>query len=94
MEGNNSTSARKAALLVSYIIFVFNIVMPVFLITVVFRRFEILKLKHGKQSFNALLTNIDKQSKIRVGNIIYFFFRRALTAILLTLKIDHTFIFL
>lgn len=52
IEGDNKTSARKAALLISYIIFVINIVLPVGLIAVVFRRFEILKIKEAKQSFN------------------------------------------
>jgi len=48
VQGENTTTARKAALLVSYVIFVINIVMPVFLITIVFRRFEILKIKEAK----------------------------------------------
>ena len=52
VEGQNQTTARKAALLVSYVIFVINIVLPVFLITIIFRRFEILKIKEAKQSFN------------------------------------------
>jgi len=94
IEGDNTTTARKAALLISYVIFVFNIVMPVFLITIVFRRFEILKIKEAKQSFNTLLLKIDKQAKIRVGNAAYFFLRRIITAILLTLPITSTFIFL
>lgn len=94
VEGNNSTTARKAALLISYIIFVINIILPVGLIALVFRRFEILKIKEAKQSFNTLLLKIDKQAKIRVGNAAYFFFRRIVTAVLLTLPITSTFIFL
>lgn len=94
VEGNNSTTARKAALLISYIIFVINIILPVGLIALVFRRFEILKIKEAKQSFNTLLLKIDKQAKIRVGNAAYFFLRRIITAVLLTLPITSTFIFL
>jgi hypothetical protein len=48
IEGNNSTTARKAALLTSYVIFVINIVLPVVLITTLFRRFDILKIKEAK----------------------------------------------
>jgi signal transduction histidine kinase len=94
IEGNNNTIARKLALILSYVLFVVNIVLPVFLLTVIYRRFEILKIKEAKQSFNTMLLQIDKASKIRVANPAYFFFRRLMTAILLTLPIDNTFIFL
>jgi hypothetical protein len=94
MEDNNSTSLRKALLLISYILFIISILLPTFLITLIFRRFEILKIKEAKQSFNTLLLKIDKSSKWRIANPAYFFARRMLTAILLTLPIDNTFIFL
>jgi len=94
IEGNNSTAARKLALLLSYVLFLVSIVLPLFLITLILRRFEILKIKAAKQSFNTLLLKIDKASKWRVMNPAYFFGRRLLTAMLLTLPIDNTFIFL
>jgi len=90
----NDTVLRKAALLVSYIIFVVNIVLPVFLIAHINRKFEILAMKEAKQSFNTLLLKIDKASRWRIINPAYFFARRLLTAMLLTLPIDNTFIFL
>jgi hypothetical protein len=93
-EGNNATSARKTALLFSYVMFVINIVLPVILVTIIYRRFDILKIKDAKQSFNTLLLRIDKNSKVRVVVPAYFFVRRCLTACLLTLQIDNTFIFL
>lgn len=93
-EGNNSSTARKAALLLSYVLFVVNIVLPCFLITLIYRRFQILAIKEAKQSFNALLTHIDKASRYRVGNPAYFFVRRLITAVLLTLPINNTMIFL
>jgi hypothetical protein len=93
-EPNNSTTWRKAALLTSYVLFVLAIIIPVFLIAHVNRRFEILSLKEAKQSFNTLLLKIDKGSRWRVMNPAYFFARRFLTAILLTLPIENTFIFL
>jgi hypothetical protein len=86
--------ARKAALLLSYALFVLAIVFPVILITKVNRSFEILMLKEAKQSFNTLLLKIDKASRWRVMNPAYFFARRLLTAMLLTLPIENTFIFL
>lgn len=38
-EGKNDSTARKAALLLSYVLFVVNIVVPSFLITLIYRRF-------------------------------------------------------
>lgn len=94
IEGDNSTTMRKMAVLLSYVLFVISIVMPVFLISIIFRRFAVLKLKEAKKSFNTLLLKIDKGSKWRVINPAYFFARRLLTALLLTLPIENTFIFL
>jgi hypothetical protein len=54
----------------------------------------VLKLKEAKKGFNTLLLKIDKGSKWRVINPAYFFARRLLTALLLTLPIENTFIFL
>jgi len=94
MDEKNETVARKAALLLSYILFVVNIVLPVFLIAHINRRFDILAMKEAKQSFNSLLLKIDKASRWRIMNPAYFFGRRLLTAMLLTLPIENTFIFL
>jgi len=94
MDENNSTTARKAALLLSYLVFILSIIIPIFLIAHINRRFEILQLKQAKQSFNTLLLKIDKASRWRVMNPAYFFARRLLTAMLLTLPINNTFIFL
>lgn len=94
IEGDNSTTMRKMAVLLSYVLFVVSIVMPVFLVSIIFRRFAVLKLKEAKKSFNTLLLKIDKGSKWRVINPAYFFARRLLTALLLTLPIENTFIFL
>jgi len=94
IEGDNSSTLRKFAVLLSYVLFIVSIVMPVFLISIIFRRFAVLKLKEAKKSFNTLLLKIDKGSKWRVINPAYFFARRLLTALLLTLPIENTFIFL
>ena len=89
IEGNNSTVVRKVALFFSYFFFVISVVAPVFIITLLLRRFELLKVKEGKKKFNALVLKIDKNSKWRVMNIAFFFGRRLLTAMLLTLPIDN-----
>jgi hypothetical protein len=94
VEGNDSTPSRKMATIASYVIFTISIVMPVFLMTIVCKRFEVLKLKAAKASFNTLMLKIDKQSRWRLIQPGYFFFRRLLTACLLAMPIDNTFIFL
>ena len=94
MEDNNTTATRKALLLLSYVLFIVSIILPVVLIALILRRFEILKIKEAKQSFNTLLLKIDKAGKWRILNPAYFFGRRLLTAILLTLPIHNTFILL
>ena len=94
MDEDNTTVWRKAALMLSYVLFIVNIVLPVFLIAHINRRFDILSMKEAKKSFNSLLLKIDKASRWRIMNPAYFFARRLLTAMLLTLPIDNTFIFL
>lgn len=42
VENDNSTTARKAAVFLAYVIFVFSIVIPVFLVSLVTRRFAVL----------------------------------------------------
>jgi len=61
---------------------------------VVCKRFEVMKIKAAKASFNTLVLKIDKQSRWRLIQPGYFFFRRLLTAVLLSMPIDNTFIFL
>ena len=94
MDENNDTVARKAALMLSYVLFIVNLVLPVFLILHINRKFDILAMKEAKQGFNTLLLKIDKASRWRIMNPAYFFARRMLTAMLLTLPIENTFIFL
>jgi len=79
IEGDNSTSARKAALFVSYGIFVVSIVAPVFFVAILLRRYDVLKVKEAKAKFNSLVLKIDKNSKWRVVNIAFFFGRRLVT---------------
>lgn len=94
VEGNDSTPQRKVATMVSYVIFTLSVVVPTFLMFIVCKRFEVMKIKAAKASFNTLVLKIDKQSRWRLVQPGYFFFRRLLTAVLLSMPIDNTFIFL
>jgi hypothetical protein len=89
IEGNNSTSMRKIALFFSYGFFVISVVAPVFFLALLLRRFRVLPEKEGKKKFNTLVLKIDKASRWRVIHIAFFFGRRLLTAMLLTLPIDN-----
>lgn len=94
IEGDNTTTGRKAAVLLSYILFVTSIILPVYLVQQIFKNFQVLQIKRAKESFNALVLKIDKGSKVRVMNVAYFFGRRFLTALILTVPLTNTFIFL
>jgi len=89
IEKDNSTPMRKIATFFSYFFFVLSVVAPVFFITLLMRRYEVLKIKEGKRKFNSLVLKIDKASRWRVINLAFFFGRRLLTAMLLTLPIDN-----
>lgn len=78
----------------SYVIFTFSCVVPVFLMFMVCKRFKVLKIKHAKAAFNTIVLKIDKSSRWRLIQPGYFYFRRLLTAVLLSMPIDNTFIFL
>lgn len=93
-EGNNKTIMRKVALFFSYFFFVISVVVPVFLVVLLLKRFEVLSLKEGKRKFNSLVLKIDKASRWRIINVAFFFGRRLLTAILLTLPVENPYIFL
>lgn len=94
VQGNDTTQSRQIATMVSYVIFTLSIVIPTFLMFIVCKRFEVMKIKQAKATFNTLVLKIDKQSRWRLVQPGYFFFRRLLTAVLLSMPIDNTFIFL
>lgn len=91
---NNDSTIRKVALFMSYIFFVISIVAPVFFVALILKRFELLKIKEAKKNYNSLVLKIDKGSKWRAVHVAFFFGRRLLTAVLLTLPISSQFIFL
>jgi hypothetical protein len=94
IEGNDSSPGRRMATIASYVLFTLAMVMPVFFISVICYRFDVLRIKHAKESFNTLILKVDKQSRWRLIVPFYYFFRRILTAVLLSIPISNTFIFL
>lgn len=94
MEGNTSTTTRQVATFFSYAFFVISIVAPVFFLSIIIRKFPVLREKEGKAMFSTLVLKIDKASKWRVAQPMFFFGRRIITAGLLCLPIDNQYIFL
>jgi len=94
VEADDSSPSRRMATIMSYILITLSFVVPFFLMTIVCKRFEVMKIKQAKASFNTVVLKIDKQSRWRLIVPGYFFFRRFLTAVLLSMPIDNTFIFL
>ena len=66
LDGKNQTTMRKVATFFSYAFFVTSILVPLFFLALLFRKFPVLKEKEGKQRFNTLVTKIDKASKWRI----------------------------
>ena len=94
VQGNDYNQTRRIATMASYVIFTLSVVIPTFLMFIVCKRFEVMKIKPAKANFNTIVLKIDKQSRWRLIQPGYFFFRRLLTAVLLSMPIDNTFIFL
>ena len=94
IEGNNTSAIRKVATFFSYAFFVISVVVPVFFLAVLLRKFPLLREKAGKSKFSTLVLKIDKASKWRIIHMMFYFGRRLLTAALLTLPIDNQYIFL
>ena len=94
MDTGTKFTARKAFLPFAYIILIFNIVLPIYLIVHINKRYNILNIKEAKQSFNSLLLRIEKASRWSIMNPAYFFVRRLLTAMMLTLPEENTLIYL
>lgn len=81
-------------MIISYLCLIVAVILPVFLIAVVFRRFKILNIKAAKKSFNTLILKVDKTSRWRILDPAFFFARRLMTAMLLTLPVTNSFVFL
>jgi hypothetical protein len=65
LDGDNSSTTKQVATFFSYAFFVTSIVVPIFFLAVILRKFPVLKEKAGKSKFNTLLLKIDKANKWR-----------------------------
>jgi hypothetical protein len=67
LDGKNSTVVRKVATFFSYAFFVTSIIIPLFFLALLLRKFPVLEgPKEGRSKFNTIITKIDKASKWRV----------------------------
>jgi len=57
-------------------------------------RFDVMKIKEAKASFNTLLLKVDKQARWRIATPLFFFARRFATAALLAMPVTYVYIFL
>lgn len=55
------------------------VIVPVFFLALILRKFPVLKEKQGKSRFNTLMLKVDKASKWRVIQPMMFFGRRIVT---------------
>ena len=78
----------------SYVILVCSVTIPFMLSLLICKRFPFFKIKEAKQNFNTLITKLDKGRRLRIISPIFFFVRRFLTAVMLTVPLDSKLIFL
>ena len=57
---NDVNDIRRALTITAYLIFTLIILLPMIFITVVCSRFDLMKIKEAKASFNTLVVKIDK----------------------------------
>lgn len=57
---NDVNDIRRALTITAYLIFTFIILLPMIFITVVCSRFDLMKIKEAKASFNTLVLKVDK----------------------------------
>jgi hypothetical protein len=57
---NDVNDTRRALAITAYIIFTLIILLPLIFMTVVCSRFDLMKIKEAKASFNTLIVKIDK----------------------------------
>ena len=90
----NDTHARRFAYFIAVLLLIANILLPIFFFVLLQRRYFELGIKDKKRSFNALLLRIDKNDRFRIANPTYFFARRFVMAVLLTLPLESSTIFM
>jgi hypothetical protein len=88
------SNARKMANIASYCILVGSVIIPFMFSLLICKRFPHFKIKESKKAFNTLILNLDKGRRLRIISPIFFFIRRFVTAVMLTVPLDSKLIFL
>ena len=57
---NDANDTRRTLSIFAYVIFTLCILLPLIFTTVIFSRFDLMKIKEAKASFNTLIVKIDK----------------------------------
>jgi len=57
---NDVNDTRRALTIIAYVIFTLIILLPLIFMTVVCSRFDLMKIKEAKASFNTLIVKVDK----------------------------------
>jgi hypothetical protein len=91
---NDINDTRRSLTIAAYVIFTLVILLPLIFITVICSRFDLMKIKEAKASFNTLIVKIDKQNRGRLMVPFFYFLRRLSIALFLAMPIDFPYIFL
>jgi len=57
---NDVNDTRRALTIIAYVIFTLIILLPMIFMTVICSRFDLMKIKEAKASFNTLIVKVDK----------------------------------
>jgi len=79
---------------VSIFILVASVIIPTIFGILICKRFPFFAIKEAKQNFNALVLKLDKAKRMRIITPHFFFIRRFITAVMLTVDLDSKLIFL
>lgn len=91
---NDINDTRRMLTITAYVIFTLVILLPLICITVVCSRFDLMKIKEAKASFNTLILKVDKQSRYRLMLPFLYFMRRLAIALLLAIPTNFSYLFL
>jgi hypothetical protein len=91
---NDINDIRRSLTITAYVIFTLIILLPMIFMTVICSRFDLMKIKEAKASFNTLIVKIDKQNRGRLMVPFFYFLRRLSIALFIAMPIDFPYIFL
>ena len=91
---DQSTAILKLGMVGGIVILILTFALPIIIVTLLFLKFDKLKEKKFKTRFNSLLLKIDKGTKWRVFNPVFFFVRRWLFALILVMSLESQAVFL